>query len=79
MVEGLEWDDTVGNWSVSGTPAGRDAFNPAGSGVINRAFLCSSCLTVTILQLYGKLIAQYMNLSKIGCSKASLNSRSGIG
>ena len=33
-----------------------------------------SCLTVTILQLYGKLIAQYMNLSKIGCSKAFLDS-----
>ena len=45
-------------------------------GVTNRAFLllCSSCLTVTILQLYGKLIAQYMNLLKIGCSKAFLDS-----
>jgi len=44
-------------------------------GVINRVFLCSSCLTVTIPQLYGKLIAQYMNSSKIGCSKTFLDSR----
>jgi hypothetical protein len=36
----LEWDGTIGDWSVSGTPARRDAFNlPASSGVINRAFL----------------------------------------
>ena len=36
---------------------------------------CSSCLTATTLQLYGKLIAQYTNLLKIGCSKTFLDSR----
>jgi hypothetical protein len=35
---------------------------------------CSPCLTVTTLRLYGKLIVQYMNLSKIGCSNAFRNS-----
>ena len=36
--------------------------------------LCPSCPTVMILQVYGRLIAQYTSLSKIGCSKAFLNS-----
>jgi hypothetical protein len=35
---------------------------------------CSPCLTVTTLRLYGKLIVQYMNLSKIGCSNTFRNS-----
>jgi hypothetical protein len=35
---------------------------------------CSPCLTVTTLRLYGKLIVQYMNLSKIGCSNVFRNS-----
>jgi hypothetical protein len=33
-------------------------------------YLCSPCRTVTTLQLYGKSIAQYMNLSRTGCSKS---------
>lgn len=33
-------------------------------------YLCSPCRTVTTLRLYGKSIAQYMNLSRIGCSKS---------
>lgn len=31
---------------------------------------CSPCLTMTTLRLCGKLIVQFTNLSKIGCSNA---------
>ena len=33
-------------------------------------YLCSPCRMVTTLRLYGRSIAQYMSLSKTGCSKS---------